>query len=108
MEAKKPKADKSNIDKSKKPKEYEIRNFQDFMKVVNEENVDMLCGNFYGLVLQFIKMRKAQPKMKFRGFDWIDDGTLEVRGAKIKMTITGEIIHIENKKSEPNTRRKIK
>lgn len=71
-----------------KNKEYQIRTFEDFTKVVNDKNVDMLCGNFYGVILQFIQMRKSNPKLKFTGFNWIDDGKLEIRKAKIKMEVS--------------------
>lgn len=76
--------------KSGKHTSYTIESFGDFMDVVNEKNADMLCGNFYGLVLQFIKMRKVSPKLKFEGFTWIDDGKIEIRNPKIVMNASGE------------------
>lgn len=66
---------------------YEINSFEDFVNVVNEENCDMLCGNFYGVISQFIKMRKKVPGLKFSGFNWIDDGKLEVRNPKITVVV---------------------
>lgn len=71
----------------KKHKQHKIRSFHDFAKVVNEDNIDMLCGNFYGVMKQFVEMRKVEPKLKLTGFDWIDDGSLEVRGARITIEV---------------------
>jgi hypothetical protein len=55
----------------------------------------MLCGNFYGVMLQYIRMRKAAPALKFTGFNWIDDGKIEVlnptiNGKKITMVVEGD------------------
>jgi hypothetical protein len=60
-------------------KKYEIRSFQDLSTLVNEKNVDMLCGNLYGAIRQFIEMRKQSPELKFMGIDWIDDGKLKIK-----------------------------
>ena len=58
-------------------KEHKIRSFEDFAGLVNEDNCDMLCGNFYGVIRQYIQIRKECPSLKFKGFDWIDDGKLQ-------------------------------
>lgn len=65
--------------KQKKPKEHIIRSFEDFIKVVNEKNCDMLCGNFYGVVLQYLETKKIHKDVEFLGFTWIDDGKIEIK-----------------------------
>lgn len=76
----------------KKIKKYQIKTFKDFTDVVNEKNIDMLCGNFYGIMLQFIKMRKMDPKIQFDGFLWIDDGKIEVRSPNFSMEISNSTL----------------
>jgi hypothetical protein len=66
---------------------YEIRSFQDLANVINEKNVDMLCGNLYGALRQFIEMRKKVPEIKFMGIDWIDDGKIEIRNPDVTLII---------------------
>jgi hypothetical protein len=74
--------------KKKKFKEYQINTIEDFMNVVNEKNMDMLIGNFYGMTVQWIKLKKKVPGVKFTGFKWIDDGLLEIRHPEVfKMDI---------------------
>lgn len=68
--------------KIKKHKEYKIHSFEDLMKVVNEKNCDMLFGNFYGVVKQFIQMKKTNKDFKFLGFTWIDDGKIEIKSTQ--------------------------
>ena len=81
--------------KVKTPVTHEVRSFEDFANIINEENCDMLCGNFYGIILQYIRMRKAAPSLKFTGFNWIDDGKIEVlnptiNGKKLIMVVEGD------------------
>lgn len=64
-------------------KEYTITTFQEFMAVLNDENVDMLTGNFYGMCLQFIEMRKIAPQIRWTGFIWTDDGNMEIKSPKL-------------------------
>jgi hypothetical protein len=67
----------------KTEKEYQIRTIEDFMNVVTEENIDMLTGNFYGMTLQWLKIKTVYPKAKFNSFKWIDDGLIEIRRPEI-------------------------
>lgn len=69
----------------KKNKKHKIRTFEELANVATEENVNMLCGNLYGCIIQFIEMRKKMPELKFVGIDWIDDGKIEIRNPKIKL-----------------------
>lgn len=66
---------------------YKIRTFEDFGNVVNEENVDMFCGNFYGSMIQFLKFRKMRSSVKYIGFNWIDDGKIEMLSPKITIEL---------------------
>ncbi len=60
-------------------KEYVITTIEDYMNVVTEENHEMLIGNFYGITLQWLKMKESSPDIKFKNFKWIDDGIIEIR-----------------------------
>ena len=74
---------KKSVGKKKKFKEYQITTIEDFMNVVTEKNVDMMTGNFYGMAFQWLKIKKAYPKMKFKSFKWIDDGLIEIRKPEV-------------------------
>lgn len=71
-------------------KEYTIRSFDDFMKIVNTDNCDMLCANFYGVVMRFLQLKKAYPKLKFLGFTWIDDGKIEIKSTQFVIDVENE------------------
>lgn len=62
---------------------HKIRSFSDLMAVINEENCDMIFGNFYGCIQAFLKMRAKHPELEMSGFDWIDDGKIELREPNI-------------------------
>lgn len=85
--------------KTKKFKKYEIRSIDDLINLITEENCDMLFGNFYGTVKQFVEIRKKHPKIKYLGFDWIDDGKMVVGKPNITIQIesTEEVAKLENK-----------
>lgn len=68
-------------------KTYNIRTFEDFASVVKKENVDMLCANFYGSMLQLIDIKSKAPGVKYLGFNWIDDGKIEVLKPKITIEL---------------------
>lgn len=88
-----------NKSTSKKTKEFpihKIRSFDDLMNVLNDDNCDMIFGNFYGCVLSFLKLRKIHPELKMSGFDWIDDGKIEVREPKISTSKRFKIV-VEDK-----------
>ena len=40
--------------KKNKKKEYSIQNFEELMALVNEDNIDMIFGNFYGVAKHFL------------------------------------------------------
>lgn len=67
----------------KKFKEYEIATIEDLTSLVNDENIDMIVGNLYGLLLQWIKIKKEIPEAKFPSFKWIDDGKYEIRKQEV-------------------------
>lgn len=67
----------------KTQKEHKITTIADFMNVVTEENINMLTGNFYGMTLQWLKIKTKYPNMKFESFKWIDDGLIEIRAPEI-------------------------
>lgn len=72
-------------------KTHEIRSFKELGNVVTEENVDMLSGNLYGILLQFVKMKKKHPEIKLLGFDWTDNGKIQIKQPKLfKMTVEDE------------------
>ena len=78
--------------KSKKVKEdfptHQIRSFDDLMAVITKENVDMIMGNFYGVIVHWLKVLEKYPDCKLTGFDWIDDGKLEIRPPNITVSQT--------------------
>jgi len=69
--------------KTKKYKEYQINTIEDFVNIANEKNIHMLTADFYNMVLQWIKIRKKHPELKFKSFKWIDDGKVELSNVEI-------------------------
>ena len=43
---------------------HQIRSFDDLMKVVNEDNCDMIFANFYGCVKTFLQFKKKNPEIE--------------------------------------------
>jgi len=76
--------------KKKKPKEYEIRSFEDFTNIINEKNCDMICGNFYAMIKQFVEMKKKVPEIQLMGFNWIDDGKIEILPPQFTIVVEGD------------------
>ena len=72
-------ATKKKIKVKNKAKSHEIRTFEDLDNIVTEENVDMIMGNFYGVIKSLLLARKTIPNIKLLGFTWIDDGKIEVK-----------------------------
>lgn len=62
---------------------HKIRSFDDLMDVLNDDNCDMIFGNFYGCVKAFLEVRKKHPDLKMSGFDWIDDGKIELKETNV-------------------------
>ena len=56
---------------------------EDFMNVATDENLDMLIGNFYGMTLQYLEIRKKCPEVKFKSFKWTDDDIIEIRRPEV-------------------------
>ena len=65
---------------------HKIRSFDDLMNVINDDNCDMVFGNFYGCVKAFLEVRKKHPELKMSGFDWIDDGKIELKEANVTVS----------------------
>jgi len=40
---------------------YQINSFEELSNVVTEENCDMIIGNLYGMMRQFIKLKQKYP-----------------------------------------------
>ncbi|WP_288983312.1 hypothetical protein [uncultured Flavobacterium sp.] len=77
---------KAATKKQKKFPVHKIRSFDDLDKILTEENCDMIMGNFYGVVKCFLQVKKKHPELKLSGFDWIDDGKLEIREANVTVS----------------------
>lgn len=69
---------------------YKIRTFEEFGNVLNEDNIDVLCGNFYGSMIQFLEFRKRRPLIKCIGFNWIDDGKMDILPPNITIELANE------------------
>jgi len=76
--------------KKNKKKEYSIQNFEELMALVNEDNIDMIFGNFYGVAKHFLELKKEYKGLVFTGFKWIDDGKVQVTGSQINFTLNCE------------------
>ena len=81
----------ANAEEEEEHVTHTITTFQEFIAVLNEDNVDMLTGNFYGMCLQFIKMRKIAPSIRWTGFTWTDNGNMEIRSPRLnRITMIAE------------------
>lgn len=79
------------MEKVKKPKVYKIYSFEQLGKIANKKNQDMLFGCLYGAFIQFIEIKKKQPKLKFQGINWIDDGKMDILKPKINIVVTEDL-----------------
>lgn len=66
-----------------KNKTYEINSFETLGKVVTKENIDMLSGNLYGILMQFISIKEKHPEVSLKGVTWTDNGKMEIRQPKL-------------------------
>jgi len=64
-------------------KEIRVNTIEDFFSIINQENVDMLTGNFYGMCMQLLKLKETNPDVVFKSFRWIDDGNYELRRPEV-------------------------
>lgn len=93
-----------------KPKEYEIKNFEQLINVANEENVERLATDLALWLLTAVNhyslIRKNHPeetkdKTNWEigecAFMWIDDGKNEYLGTQLTDKATGEVTEIKAK-----------
>ena len=60
--------------------EHRIRSFQDINLIITEQNVDMIIGNMYAVFKTFLEQRKIHKGLELKGFNWIDDGQINITG----------------------------
>lgn len=77
---------------AKKNKEYKIRTFADLNAIVTKDNVDIIFGNFYGSMRQFLAVKDKHPDISFIGFNWIDDGKMDIVGHTISVEVDGKMV----------------
>ena len=59
-------------------KTHQIRTFQDLGEIINKENFPIIMAQFLGVVDQYVKIKEVAPGTKFTGFNWIDDGKIDI------------------------------
>ena len=70
-------------------KTHQIRTFEEFGAVINEDNFAILMEQFIGVMEQYTRIKKVAPETIFKGFNWIEDGKTDIlnpiiNGVKMK------------------------
>lgn len=82
---------------------HEIKTFQDLASLCTAENVDMLMGNFYGIMRYWVQLKEHNKDnvnfkdVEFLGFTWIDDGLYDIKEPNIQTSEKFKILAEQKK-----------